>query len=133
MGTYLIDKYSGPEWNMKATANRLVDLLTDHRTELQAELAVINAGRRVLKASDFLGPKMRARRRLDMMKEKVKTGVLEKIPDIPDNSDYFFELEKTLTRKRFNRKKARAERILDRKKARAERILDRKKARIKAR
>lgn len=62
---YVINKYSGPDWNTKETANRLVELLTDHRQLVQTERnQVAQGGGRSLREQDFLGPKERARRRL---------------------------------------------------------------------
>ena len=61
---WLITKYSSPEWNTKATANRVVELLSGHRVLIQAELDEVNSGVRKLTDKDFLGPKERERRRL---------------------------------------------------------------------
>ena len=44
----LITKYSSPEWNSKATANRLVQLLVEHRALVQVELNQVNSGMRQL-------------------------------------------------------------------------------------
>lgn len=42
-----------------------------------------------------------------MKKEKLKTRELDSIPDTPDNSKYFFKLEKTVAKK-YPRKEVRA-------------------------
>ena len=47
------------------TSNRIVELLSDHRVLVQAELDEVNAGRRQLTVNSFLGPKERERRRLE--------------------------------------------------------------------
>ena len=62
--TRLINKYDGPEWDTKETANRIVSLLTEHRALIQMELNEVNSGARTLTERDFLGPKERAARRL---------------------------------------------------------------------
>jgi len=59
----LITKYSGPDWNTKATANRVVELLSEHLILVQIELDELNSGRRKLLEKDILGPKERQRRR----------------------------------------------------------------------
>jgi len=134
--TYLTDKYSGDEWNTIATANRLVTLLSEHRADIQEELNELNSVRRrgqvELKDTDFLGPETRAERRLLRMKEKVQAGELDAIPDTPkqDNSNYFFELEKQFTKKKYNSKKARATRLQNNKRAR---VLARRENQKKAR
>ena len=61
--TRLIEKYNGPSWSSKATANRLVELLTEHKDLIQIELDDVIAGRRTLTERDFLGPDERERRR----------------------------------------------------------------------
>ena len=53
----LITKYSGPEWNAKETANRVVNLLTEHRALLYTELNDVISGARKLTDKDFLGLK----------------------------------------------------------------------------
>jgi hypothetical protein len=62
----LISKYSSLQHNSKATANRIVDLLTEHRTALQVELNEVNSGVRVLTERDFLGPETRERMKMDV-------------------------------------------------------------------
>ena len=47
------------------TSNRIVELLSDHRVLVQAELDEVNAGRRHLTVNSFLGPKEREKRRLE--------------------------------------------------------------------
>ncbi len=49
----LITKYSGPDWNAKETANRVVDLLIEHRALIQTELNEVNSGARKLTDKDF--------------------------------------------------------------------------------
>ena len=60
----LITKYSGEDWSSKPTANRLVELLSEHTFFLQAELNEVQSGGRMLSDRDFLGPKTRSRREL---------------------------------------------------------------------
>merc|ERR1712232_832985 len=79
--TRLIEKYNVIEWNTKATAKRLVDLLKEHRELIQTELDEVNAGLRDLKASDFLGPKERVRQRLKKLQEITGTG-LDESPEV---------------------------------------------------
>jgi hypothetical protein len=62
--TRLINKYDGPEWDTKETANRIVSLITEHRALIQIELDEVNSGARTLTERDFLGPKEREARRL---------------------------------------------------------------------
>eukprot|EP00584_Thalassiosira_punctigera_P017367 CAMPEP_0172548244 /NCGR_PEP_ID=MMETSP1067-20121228/17578_1 /TAXON_ID=265564 ORGANISM="Thalassiosira punctigera, Strain Tpunct2005C2" /NCGR_SAMPLE_ID=MMETSP1067 /ASSEMBLY_ACC=CAM_ASM_000444 /LENGTH=588 /DNA_ID=CAMNT_0013335439 /DNA_START=104 /DNA_END=1870 /DNA_ORIENTATION=+ len=59
----LITKYGSGEWNTKETANRLVEILVEHRGLVEAELEEINTGARKLTRKDFLGPQERAKRR----------------------------------------------------------------------
>jgi hypothetical protein len=77
----LIAKYSSSEWNALETANRIVELITEHRGLVQTELDDLNSGRRKLSARDFLGPKERERRR----QSQVKDGLAVKKP----NTKYF--------------------------------------------
>jgi len=53
--TRLIDKYSNEQWNEKTTANRVVELLTEHRALIETELDEVNSGVRKLGHKDFLG------------------------------------------------------------------------------
>ena len=55
----LIVKYSGPEWNYKATANYLVELLQEHLDLIETELVEVRSGLRKLTRNDFLGPRTR--------------------------------------------------------------------------
>ena len=57
----LISKYGSPQYSSKATANRIVELLTEHRAALYVELAELASGARVLTERDFLGPETRKR------------------------------------------------------------------------
>ena len=81
----LITKYSGPDWNAKETANRVVDLLIEHRALIQTELNEVNSGARKLTDKDFLGPKERARR---MNLQDVKFGGMD-----DDRFKYFLYAE----------------------------------------
>ena len=55
----LLDKYSSTEWMNDDNANRLVQLLTGHRSELLTEMHEVNTGVRKLNSHDFLGPQER--------------------------------------------------------------------------
>lgn len=57
----LIDKYSSSGWNTEANANRLVELLVEHRGLLQIEYNGLSVGLRKLEERDFLGPDLRSR------------------------------------------------------------------------
>lgn len=72
----LITKYGSDEWNTKATANRVVELLTWHRGLIQTELDEVNSGTRVLTENDFLGPKERMQRKVKKLEDEIfkKTG-----------------------------------------------------------
>ena len=62
--TRLIDKYGSSEWNHLETSNRIVELLSEHRGLIQAELdGVDDVTARALSSKDFLGPKERESRR----------------------------------------------------------------------
>jgi len=79
--TRLISKYSEDEWNTQATANRLVELLTEHRASIDAEFDEVNLGLRLLKAEDFLGPKERIRQRIKKLQQL--TGTMpEESPEV---------------------------------------------------
>jgi hypothetical protein len=95
--TRLINKYDGPEWDAKETANRLVFLLTEHRALIQIELDEVNSGARTLTERDFLGPKERAARRL-------QTGTTEKKQDY---TRFFLAAEQKLKDKRMAEMKQR--------------------------
>jgi hypothetical protein len=106
----LITKYSGPEWNTKETANRLVALLTEHRALVLEELDEVNSGGRKLTDMDYLGPNERdARRKL--------SGNVE---DKKDYSKYFLAEEQKMKKKRITDLKQRALKT-----AREERIKER--------
>ncbi|KAL7534071.1 hypothetical protein ACHAWF_004710 [Thalassiosira exigua] len=61
----LIGKYSWTEWTDKATAVRLVEILTGHRSAIAVELDEVKNGLRARRFAtcDFLGPKERRERR----------------------------------------------------------------------
>ena len=65
----LITKYSGPDWNTKETANRIVELLTEHHLLIRAEHDN-TPDDRMLKDTNFLGPKERKRRRQMKIKQQ---------------------------------------------------------------
>lgn len=93
----LITKYSGPDWNTKETANRIVELLIEHRALIQAEHD--NApDDRMLKDTDFLGPKERKRRRQMKIKEQSinEEGVGQQAEYTKDYSVFFKALEQQL-------------------------------------
>lgn len=95
----LITKYDSPEWNTKATANKIVMLLTEHRALIQTELNEVNTGMRKLKRRDFLGPKERERRRILRAQEKAKNGETDEVKDNEPKQDYskvFQKMEKDL-------------------------------------
>ena len=92
----LITKYSSPEWNSKATANRLVQLLVEHRAVVQVELNQVNSGMRQLTGKDYLGPKERARRR----KLNLQNAGHGEMNDERDYSKYFLSLEQKVKDKR---------------------------------
>ena len=115
--TRLIDKYSLPEWSSKATANRVVELLTEHRTLIQTELADVELGLRKLSDNDFLGPKERARRRKLKGKDDksntlsdVDNNVKRKADDTEDKdySKYFLEMDAKIWKARQKDMKHRA-------------------------
>ena len=66
----VINKYSSTEWYWRQTSKDLVELLVEHRALIQEEYDETVAGRRVLKESDFLGPKERRRRKLQRIKNE---------------------------------------------------------------
>ncbi len=98
----LISKYGSSEWSSKETANRLVELISEHRLLIQAELIEVNAGLRKLSENDFLGPKEREERRQLSLKEKAKqSGGMAVIDEKKkDYSEYFHSVEKSLAKKR---------------------------------
>ena len=100
----LIDKYGSPAWNTKATANRIVELLVEHRALVQVELNEVNSGVRTLRDKDILGPKERdARRKLNA--QDVHPGSVDKKRDY---SGYFLATEQKLKDKRVAELKQRA-------------------------
>jgi hypothetical protein len=115
----LITKYSGTGWNSKASANRVVSLLTEHRSLIQTELEEVNSGRRVLTERDFLGPKEREARRLAKLKKEKSDAETEDELE-QDFTKYFLAIEKKMEE---NRRAAMKQRAL--KTARAERLKQR--------
>jgi hypothetical protein len=91
----LITKYSGPDWNTKDTANRIVELLVEHRALLQIELDEANSGVRQLTDKDFLGPKERERRRL-LKLEETSENESDAVQEQKDHSGYFNTLEQKM-------------------------------------
>ena len=108
----LITKYSGSGWNTKATANRIVELLTEHRALIQTELNDVLSGRRQLTDKDFLGPKERAARKKAKLLKSAETEIEEQ-----DFTQYFLAIEKKMEE---NRRAALKQRAL--KSARADRL-----------
>jgi len=94
----LIAKYGSSEWNTKATANRIVSLLSEHRTLIQVELDEVNSGARTLTVNDFLGPKERASMR-ELKPQATPEG--ESPTSAKDYSAYFTAIE----RKAFEKKR----------------------------
>ena len=94
----LITKYSASPWNAKATANKLVSLLTEHRALVQEELDDVLAGRRVLTDKDFLGSKEREKRKLASDKEAGATpmATADKEGETNPYSEYFFAMDQKL-------------------------------------
>jgi len=87
----LITKYGGAEWNTKQTANRLVEILVEHRDLVETELEEINTGARKLTKRDFLGPRERAKRRKLKPQEKTVSESERK-----DHLRYFTVIEQKL-------------------------------------
>jgi len=92
----LITKYSASPWNTKITANKVVALLTEHRTLIQEELDDLLAGRRVLTEKDFLGPKERERRRNLTYENKEGATPTTDQEGEKDYSRYFFAMDQKL-------------------------------------
>jgi len=92
----LITKYSASPWNTKITANKVVTLLTEHRTLIQEELDDLLAGRRVLTEKDFLGPKERERRRNLTSENKEGATPTTDQEGEKDYSRYFFAMDQKL-------------------------------------
>ena len=109
----LITKYGGPEWNTLETANRIVELLVEHRALIQVELNEVSSGVRKLTDRDFLGPKERERRRLMKLEQEGKRD--EEVAGT--DSKYFLAIEKKMKQNRIREMRqianqnARAERI----------------------
>ena len=85
----LITKYSSTYWNTKANANRLVELLAEHRGLIQIEYNDVTSGVRSLQERDFLGPEERAR-----MYDK-EGRQLEEADEVKD-IEYFMALEQKM-------------------------------------
>ena len=104
--TRLIDKYGGSEWNTKETANRIVELLTEHRTLIQAELVDVQLGLRKLTDNDFLGPKEREFRQLQRSivqgsdNAAPTDAAINKKKKKQRNAKYFLKLDAKLWKKR---------------------------------
>ncbi len=126
----LITKYDGPEWNTRATANRIVELLVEHRGLVQTELDDVNSGGRMLTDKDFLGPKERDARRKLNQQDANQQSVHEK----RDYSDYFLAAERKLRDGRIDEMKKRALNTQreERMKQREARLLDKMKREVSA-
>ena len=92
----LITKYSGNGWNTQATANRVVELLGEHRALIQTELDEVNSGVRKLTDKDFLGPKEREHRRRLKTEENSDIGQEDALQKQQEHSKYFDALEQKL-------------------------------------
>ena len=71
----LIQKYSSITWSERQTSKDVVNLLSEHRDLIQIEYDEVSSGRRVLKDSDFLGPKERKKR----MRQKLEEEISQKL------------------------------------------------------
>jgi hypothetical protein len=119
----LITKYSSSDWNALETANRIVELLTEHRGLVQTELDDLNSGRRKLSVKDFLGPKEREKRRLANIASENDHKASAKSPKKP-NTEYFDAMAKErMALKRRKADQAQRQRQMQRK---DERISERK-------
>lgn len=87
----LISKYSSDKWQHKESANRIVDLLIEHRSELEFEIDEVRSGERLLTVNDFLGPKERQRRRKSRNKGIFQTSNMKK-----DYSEMFRHMERLI-------------------------------------
>ena len=92
---HLIDKYSSPEWDSKATSQKIVSLITDHRQEVQVERNQASAGQRTLREQDFLGPTERKRIRTIHARKEGKLAQPKN-----DHSAYFRALEEKIMEKK---------------------------------
>ena len=110
----LILKYGSSYWNSRSTANRLVELLMEHRALIQLELNDVIAGTRQLADRDFLGPRERQLRRQLQAAEEGREEAVLSVEEKKKHFEYFMELEeKVKTTRRQERAKARhEERIL---------------------
>ena len=70
----LITKYSADEWSWSQASQPLVDLLQEHHALIQIEYDEVEAGTRLLKEGDFLGPKERKKRKIQKMEEQMAAG-----------------------------------------------------------
>jgi len=96
----LIDKYGGSEWSGKATANRVVELLVEHRALIQVELNEVVSGVRKLRDNDFLGAKERQRRKELKSEENERNGVVDALQEQKDHSGFFQAMERVLEKMR---------------------------------
>ena len=106
----LIDKYengqdlNGQNWSTKPTANRVVELLVEHRGLIQVELNQVNSGVRQLKERDFLGSKEREqRRRMKVQKNSARDRPTNS--EKADHSAYFKALERKVKGKKLQKMK----------------------------
>ena len=119
----VITKYSSNAWNTLETANRIVELITEHRALVQEELDDLNAGRRKLTTRDFLGPQERKERRLSNLAGKNSSQDSNDYPKKP-NIEYFDAMAKErMSLKRRRAQQAQKQRQAQRK---AERVAGRK-------
>ena len=83
----LVTKYSGSEWDGNDNADRIVQLIVEHRAKVQTKLNEVNSGVRKLTDRDFLGPKEGARRRKLTLQDVT-------VDEQKDHSEYFLALNR---------------------------------------
>ena len=91
----LITKYSSSYWSSKDTANRLTELLMEHRAIIQLELNDVLSGARLLTERDFLGPKERQLRRQLQAREEGRDEdeAIISVEEKKKHFEYFMTLE----------------------------------------
>ena len=112
----MITKYSSnvapTYWYSKETSQDLVDLLVQHKAEIQTEIDEVLSGDRKLKEDDFLGPKEREHRKKQKTLQRLMTilnqGGYEEYKRAlneeaaKDYSSFFEELDKNILENRIN-------------------------------
>jgi len=73
----LLSKYSEDIWVASSIAQNLLEILQEHRDDLQIELEEVQSGTRRLRFNDFLGPNTRKKRAKERLEKNLYWGNID--------------------------------------------------------